>query len=242
MNRRMRSPFVILAAAIFLFVKASVAHGTPITEGMETWYEATGGGLDPVLFSNFGPGHSYDVSAGNPVGDDFFGGVEWQGETFTPAVTARLSTIEIALSNTGGFSDAITVALRSDQANSPGAILEAFIIPSGTVGPLGANHPPITLSSSSTPLLVAGVPYWLTAGAPATSAYAWNFNSTGENANHAISLDGGATWFVGASGFFTPGAFDVDGNIVPEPGTFGLLATGTMIFASRRRIRSKAAQ
>jgi hypothetical protein len=90
-----------------------------------------------------------------------------------------------------------------------------------------------------TPLLTAGTQYWVTVAAPATSSYAWNFNNTGANADHAVSSDGGATWFVGASGSFTPGAFRVDGNLagtpVPEPGTLLLVAGGVGMLARRRR-------
>lgn len=176
-----------------------------------------------ILFTNFGTGFSYNASVGNPVGNDGFGGDEWQGETFTASATANLNSIEIALSGTGMSNDPITVDLTASAADSPGAVLESFTIPAVSAPLLGTNNSPITLTSVLEPLLTSGDQYWITAAAPSTSAYAWNFNSTGENADHAISTDNGATWFVSLSGSFTPGAFEVD---VPEPSSLLLLSTG----------------
>jgi len=184
-----------------------------------------------ILFSNFGPGLSYDTSTGNPVGNDLAGFDEWQGESFKPVTTATLSSIEIALSAVAFSSlSPVTVALWSDVGNRPGAILERFANPVGAIGPLGSNNPALVLNSSLFPVLSVGSQYWVTAASPLTSSYSWNFNTTGELADHAISIDTGATWFTAPGGFYTPGAFQVDGNPVPEPGTLTLIASVGLLF------------
>jgi hypothetical protein len=210
MTHRLASVFAGLGA--LLLALPTDAHAGPVT-----------------LFTNFGAGFSYNIADGNPVGSGFDGNAYVEGETFRSGSTADLSTVELALSDTGGSTDTINVALHADAGDKPGATLESWSIPGGTVGPFGTNNPPIVLISLLQPLLIAGDQYWLTAGSPITSAYVWNFNSTGANADHANSTDNGATWFIGPSGFFTPGAFEVDGTAsvnTPEPSSILLLLTG----------------
>jgi len=191
-----------------------------------------------ILFSNFGPGLSYDTAVGNPVGNDLTGFNEWQGESFTPVTTATLSSMEIALSAvTFPSLDPVTVALRADLGDRPGAILESFAIPAAAIGPLGSNNPALVVTSLLFPVLSAGSQYWVTAASPLTSSYSWNFNTAEELADHAISIDNGATWFTAPGGFYTPGAFRVSGNPVPESGTLTLIvsASGGLLLIRRRR-------
>ena len=51
-----------------------------------------------ILFSNFGPGLTYNTALGNPVGNDFVGFDEWPGESFTPIATSNIRSMAIALS------------------------------------------------------------------------------------------------------------------------------------------------
>jgi hypothetical protein len=224
MTRSVRALFTTVGMCALLLVTPTVVRATP------------------VIFTNFGPGFSYDTTAGNPVGADPFLGPEWQGETFTPGGTAQLGTIRVALSDAGGSLDPITVALRNSVAGQPDGIIESFVIPGGTAGLLGANNPPFVLTSLLNPVLTAGVQYWLTVQASPNSAYVWNWNNTGENAPHAVSQDSGGSWFVDATGFFTPGAFELDARdqvaAVPEPGTLLLVVTGTGALIRRRRLHS----
>jgi len=244
MVRRLMNSIALLGFGAALLLVPATTRASSIDFNTQTPYTATSGGLDPILFTNFGPSFAYNVSEGNPVGDDGFGGDEWPGEAFQPSLTANLTTIEIALSAVPGFgaTDPITVALRADAASGPGGILESFTVPAGAGGPLGSNNPPIVLTSVLNPLLAAGTTYWLTAAAPGTSGYAWNFNSTGDHPSHAISFDNGATWTMFGPGFFTSGAFEVDGVTLPVPEPISLVLVGTGLMgarAARRLIRRK---
>ena len=225
MTRSVRALYTTVGMCALLLLTPSVVRATP------------------VIFSNFGPALSYDTTAGNPVGNDFFIGVEWQGETFTPGATATLGTIRLALSDTGGSADPITVALRSSAGGAPDGVIESFVIPGGSAGPLGANNPTFVLTSLLNPVLTVGTQYWLTVAAPISSAYVWNWNSTGANAPHAVSQDSGASWFVDSSGFFTPGAFELDARdtaaAVPEPGTLLLVMSGAASLLRKRQRNSQ---
>ena len=199
---------VSLAVCALLLVAPAVAHAD-------------------TIFSNLGPGNSYNISLGNPVGDGLDGsGLNYaEGDRFTAGLTASLNSVMLALSCAvcpGGGS--LTVRLTQNAGNQPGAVLESLSVLGTTLGILGNNNPVITLSSVLHPILSFGTEYWLTVSGPATSAVAWNWNTTGDGSPTAISGDGGASWFSPAG--LTPGAYGLNGTAVPEPGTVWLFATG----------------
>jgi hypothetical protein len=203
--------YVSLALWTLLLATPTVAPATPI-------------------FSNFGAGFSYDTTTGNPVGNGLDGtGFNYaQGDTFEPTANATLGSIVIALSNVViSEVDPITVALMQDNGDQPGAALESFVIPAGTLGNLGNNNPPVVENSVLHLPLLVGTQYWITVSVPFSSSIAWNLNTTGDTADHALSIDGGATWFSPSGN--TPGAFAV--NPVPEPSTLGPLASGVLALA-----------
>ncbi len=205
-----------------------------------------------VVFTNLGPGGTYNAFSGNPVG---FGPSSittyGEGETFTPSQNYNLTAIQLALSI--GGSDAgssgtnefpIYVSLASDAGNQPGASLQTITIPAHSLGPIFLNNPVIVLSASPL-LLTAGTQYWVTVTAAQAEPAAvsdvveWNLNNTGDSADNALSTDGGATW-TSPSGQ-TPGAFEVDGDslhAVPEPGSWTIWFTagalGLVAVRSRR--------
>lgn len=192
--------------------------------------------LADVIFSNFGPGYSYDVSNGNVVGDGFDGSIYSQGDSFTPITNAVFGSLRIALSEVfpGSQGVPLTISLTSDSGNAPGAVLESWSMAPGSLGLLGNNNAPVILNSSLNLTLLAGTEYWITASLGGMgNAVAWNWNSTGDMNPHAIN--DGSGWFSPSG--LTPGAFEVDSAAtVPEPSTLALFG---LAFAGIARARRK---
>lgn len=196
------------ALSIVLFAVSGVAHA------------------DTVLFTNFGAGMSYDTSGGLSVGNYFDGNNYAHSDQFTVSSTSTLSSLQLALSCLFACPDNFTVDLTSDSSGSPGGVLEAFSVAGSSLQPLGSGTAVVDLTSLLHPTLTAGTEYWVTVFSDTNNTIAWNWNSTGNTNNTAVSTDGGATWFAPSSE--TPGALQVDGpstTVIPEPGTFALLGT-----------------
>ena len=200
-----------------------------------------------VLFSNFGPGNSYDTGDGNFVGNglDGTGNNYASGDTFTPSATGPFTSLTIALSNYYGTNtDTLAVSLTADSgANSPGSVLAAFDIGPGSLGLFGLNNAPLVLTAIPGISLMAGTQYWVTVAdiSGGTDTNVWNWNTTGDASANAISTDGGMTWFSPSG--LTPGAYSVNGASVPEPSTLVLLSTGALgVVLGRRRMRRRTAR
>ena len=197
-----------------------------------------------VVFSNFGAGSSYNTTGGNFIGNglDGSGSNYAEGDTFTPTTTATFTSLEIALSNFFGptNTDRLAVSLDANSGDAPGATLESFIVAPGTLGTLGNNNAPIVLNSVLMPVLTAGTQYWVTVSDQAgVDSNVWNWNSTGDTSDEAISTDGGATWFSPSG--LTPGAYQVNGvqsTTTPEPSAswflIGLFAAAAAVFRKWR--------
>jgi hypothetical protein len=211
--------YLKLSVFTLMFVVPAVSHAT-------------------VVYSNFGTSFGYNTSAGNIVGDDGAGDNLGQADTFTPGSTAILNTIEIALScqDVRLCPTAFTVSLESDSGDAPATILESFTVAGTSLGVLGVNNAPITLTSVLNPTLVAGTQYWLAVTGPLTDMIVWNWNSTGDSSDQSVSLDGGASW-ISQSGQ-TPSAYEIDGTIAtPEPGTLLLLLGGGLLIGLKRQFK-----
>jgi hypothetical protein len=197
-----------------------------------------------VVFTNFGPGYAYNTTAGNFVGNDFVGDNLAYGDTFTPTSTVTLTALQLALNcfNPGFCPDSYTVALTSNAGDQPGAVLASFTEAGTALGILGSNNPPILISTSSLQL-TAGTQYWVTVTSGLTNTIVWNWNSTGDMSDVALSADGGMTWFSPSGA--TPGALEVDGTatVIPIPAALPLFATGIGglgLLAWRRKRKAQA--
>jgi hypothetical protein len=200
---------------------------------------------DLTVFSNLGPGDSYNTALGNFIGNglDGSGSNYAQAATFSPSQTVNFSSLEIALSNsTGTNTDALIVSLNSDSGGVPGSTLFSFTVAAGTLGALGINNPLVSFTTSSGPVITAGTNYWITVSDPngPADSNVWNWNSTGDSSATGISQDGGSTWFAPSG--LTPGAYAVDGvpqAVVPEPSMFGVFAGGLIGLAADQWRRAR---
>jgi hypothetical protein len=188
-----------------------------------------------AIFTNFGPSLAYDITQGNPVGNDFGGDNAAEGDSFTPSASATFGSARLALSCVIGCPAAMnfTVSLDSDSSDSPGAAIESFSFTSAMLNVLGNNNTPITVTSLLHPTLSSGARYWITVSSSLTYAIAWNDNSTSDVSNQAVSSDGGATWFSPSGQ--TPGALEVDSVAAPEPSSAWLFGAGLILALLRKR-------
>ena len=182
-----------------------------------------------VIFTNFGPGMSYDVTQGNPVGNDFAGDNAAEADSFMPVSNATFQSLEVALSCVGSCPapDNFTITLAANNGASPGAAIENFVFTNTTLGSLGNTNAPITATSILNPVLQGGTEYWVIVSSSRSYAIAWNLNSTGDTSPEASSTDGGATWLAPSG--MTASALQVNGtNMTPEPSA-GLLLGGGLL-------------
>jgi hypothetical protein len=225
--RRYQPAFIRICASVFLIASAFSprAHAT-------------------VIFSNFGPGLSYDTSGGNPIGNLSDGNTYGEAGVFTTGSAAdALDSIQIALSCAFSCLDPVVVTLSSDNSGQPGAILESFQLAAVMLGTLGDNNPPLLLTSALEPVLAANTQYWVTVSSDLNDSIAWNWNLAGDTSPEALSVDGGVSWFAPSG--LTPGAFEVNTVSIasPEPSSLGLMLGAGLLLAClwRSRVRGPGA-
>ncbi len=174
-----------------------------------------------TIFSNLGPGQSYQTNSGYVVtnGSDGFQGV---AVSFTTSSAYLSSTFIIPIYPFVGGD--VSVDLFSNSNGFPGSQLQTTLLTvsssglfSGSLGPLDAN-----------------TTYWL-AVMPTSDMYvAWNMNSTGDTTTPFVFTPDGTNWIADCCSSTRP-AFEVDGTPVPEPGTLTLLGLGIAAVATKLR-------
>jgi hypothetical protein len=155
-----------------------------------------------------------------------------------PAYDTYLTSINMAVTFISGEST-IEVGVAADNGGVPGAILELQTlnlqaIPDGDTGHFLSEI--VTFTPNVTDLFYKNQTYWVIAEGDGFSQLRWDYNllDGGVNGNRAQLDLNGTIWTPSA---YTQGAFEVQGNLVPEPGTAILLSSGLIFagFAARRR-------
>ena len=185
-----------------------------------------------TVYSNFGPGGTYDVS-GSVIAT--FAVAPWF--TYTGPSGGSLYDIQLAMHEIRGGT--LEVGFYLGQPGSTLTLLEAWSVPETTAGNT------FSLTSILTPHLSTGMVYslWLSVPEPG-GMWVWN-EALAPVSGAGYTDDDGATWNVqpqspqGAFAVSIAGDDTIPGEVVPEPATLTLVATGTAaLLATRRRRRA----
>lgn len=184
-----------------------------------------------TVYSSFGPGGTY---GGNGSLIATFAVAPWF--TYTGPSGGSLYDIQLAMweSRVG----TLEVGFYLGQPGSTLTLLESWSVPETTTGST------FSLTSIFTPQLSTGMVYslWLSVPEPG-GMWVWN-DALAPVSGAGYTDDGGATWNVqpqspqGAFAVRIAGDDTIPGDVVPEPATLTLLATGSAaLLATRRRRR-----
>jgi hypothetical protein len=199
-----------------------------------------------TVFSNLGPGDSYNCCLGWTVAGPNAPNATDKASPFTPSSTYTFDSVEVAF-QWEAFTNAGVIWLMSDDGGLPGTILESFHF---TNLPLFKTTSTQLAVGTSTlhPLLSAGVQYWVAASGEGDSLLSFNMNVTGDTG--LASRDDHEPWgFAGIPGIgigpvTTPlaGAFRVSGTAfttAPEPSAILLLGMGVFALALTTWLRQR---
>lgn len=191
---------------------------------------------DEIIFSNFGPGMTFNTSTGwNVSGANVFGG-RVVAQSFSPLTGFTFSNAQLAIGIIDGPNLLQVVLMTSSGAlQQPDTIIETITL-TNAVSPFTPSG--IVLANSTLhPVLNPGEQYWLVAFAPNDTTFmAWNFSVN--DSPQAFSLLNGSHSLTGPWEFGSPrGAFQVVGTPIPEPATILLLGPALAVITLRRRRR-----
>ena len=192
-----------------------------------------------VVYTNFGAGMTFDANPFHGWGiNGFLGpgiGQSVISQRFTPASTVTFSTASVALAYFSGPT-AIRVFLQSDDLGKPGNVIEQI-----SLNLIGSIPRVYTVSSTLSPVLYRGTPYWLTVAAGGNGVVAgWNWNSTGDISSFTFASNqaGGPSGPWGISSGLTRSAFEITGLALPQRGAILHQASGggTVIWVNGQKV------
>jgi hypothetical protein len=187
---------------------------------MAFWLPATSGAQ--TLFSNFGPGQSYNAGSSWVIGIAVEGKSGVLAAPFVPSETATLSDVMAALDSEGS----VNFYVESDSGSGPGSILDTLT----TTDTIGISPSILTYTCSSCTELTEGTTYYLVAVSPGGLYSGWD-DSDSDFGTFYFNGIGSATgpWTLETETSDTLPAFEVDGmplTPTPEPSSFALMLLG----------------
>ena len=193
---------------------------------------------DTVVFSNFGPGMTFNELQGVGVtgSGDPLGGVI-PAYAFTPSETFTFSSAQLAMNLVTGPNH-FQVLLMTSSGGLPGNIIETITLTDAV-----PMFPPqiVVANSALHPVLTAGTQYWLAAFAPEPSTFGiWNLSLNDFSTPQALGFTSPTGPWIETNILLKP-AFQINGEPVPEPSTMLLLGTGLAALgtAVRKRRQNK---
>jgi hypothetical protein len=142
----------------------------------------------------------------------------WQGNAFTPTVSATATEVSVGLGDLDSGHGSIQLSLYADNGGIPGTQLATGT--ATNVEDYGTCCGATTATMTPSVSLTAGTQYWVVVSTTAqeTDIYGWNFNTTNMTAEPAAEFCQGSSTYCGNnSGVWVPysyvqNAFQVLGN------------------------------